>query len=188
MFRKSGLFFRHWLKTPKSVGAIVPSSDALAAAMARGVPKRDGYVIELGGGTGVITQGLLNSGIKPEKLIVVERDPLFHDLLVKRFPKLNIIKGNATDLQSLVRPLGVNQAIAIVSGLPLIGMPKPVQHQIMNESKALIGAESPFIQFTYSLFCPLDREGFKIHGRRLERVFNNIPPASVWAYYKNPSA
>lgn len=186
MFRKTGIFFRHWLKTPKSVGAIVPSSEALAAAMARGVPKKDGYVIELGGGTGVITQGLLNSGVLPDKLIVIERDPLFYDLLVKRFPKLNIIKGNATHLQELVRPLGVTQAIAIVSGLPLIGMAKPVQHKIMDEAKALMGPESPFIQFTYSLFCPLDRQGFKIHGRRLERVFNNIPPASVWAYFKNP--
>ena len=185
MVKKNGLFFWRWLQSPKTVGAVVPSSEALAAAMARAVPLADGYVIELGGGTGVITQALLNRGVDPKKLIVIERDPTFYNLLIKRFPNLVIINGNATDLTKLVAAAAaIRQASAIVSGLPLIGMPKPVQHKIMDECKALMGTQSPFVQFTYSLFSPLNRQEFSLTGQRLERIFNNIPPASVWQYYK----
>jgi len=60
----------------------------MAAAMARLVPAdSQDLVVELGGGTGVITQALLEAGIAPARLIVVERDEALHDLLVKRFPR-----------------------------------------------------------------------------------------------------
>src|SRR5512145_1917528 len=69
------VFLKAWLKSPLRVGAIAPSGDRLARAMAQVVPRRSALpVVELGGGTGSITAALLRR-IPAERLIVVERDP-----------------------------------------------------------------------------------------------------------------
>jgi len=64
------------LRAPRRVGAIAPSGNALADAMAREIPGGDGIVIELGGGTGSVTAGLLRAGIAADRLVVVEQDKL----------------------------------------------------------------------------------------------------------------
>ncbi|MGH6882786.1 MAG: hypothetical protein ACREFM_17835, partial [Hypericibacter sp.] len=75
-----------WIRNPMKLGAIVPSSRELALAMARLVPTdRKGPVVELGGGTGVITRGLIETGIAPEDLIVIERDPTLHACCISSF-------------------------------------------------------------------------------------------------------
>ncbi len=179
------LFLKRWLKDPLKIGAIAPSSRELAAAMARLVPAdSQDPVIELGGGTGVITQALLESGIAPTRLIVVERDEALHDLLVKRFPEVRILLGNAADLASLLRPLGITRACAVVSGLPLLAMRESVRDRIVDGSFALLGRAAPFIQFTYGLASPIPRRKLGVQGEVKSRVLNNLPPASVWLYYR----
>lgn len=179
------LFLKRWLKDPLMIGAIAPSSRELAAAMARLVPAdSQDPVIELGGGTGVITQALLEAGIAPTRLIVVERDEALHDLLVKRFPEVRILLGNAADLGELLRPLGVTRACAVVSGLPLLAMRDSVRDRIVEESFALLGPAAPFIQFTYGLVSPIPRRKLGIQGEVKSRVLNNLPPASVWLYHR----
>ena len=68
----SGLFLREWLAHPQRTGAVAPSSPKLAAAMARWLPDDpESFVLELGPGTGAVTQALLNRGLREEKLIAV---------------------------------------------------------------------------------------------------------------------
>jgi len=177
------LFLKRWLKDPLKIGAIAPSSRELAAAMARLVPANSqDLVIELGGGTGVITQALLEAGISPARLIVVERDEALHDLLVKRFPEVRILRGDAADLAGLLRPLGITRACAVVSGLPLLAMRDSVRDRIVEESFALLEAGAPFIQFTYGPYSPVGRERLGVSGKVATWVPANLPPASVWVY------
>src|SRR5262249_4384 len=110
------LFLRRWLKDPLKIGAIAPSGRDLAAAMARLVPNdSQNPVIELGGGTGSITEAVLEAGVARSRLFVVERDEALHDLLVRRFPQVRILLGDAAELTALLRPLGISRASAIVS-------------------------------------------------------------------------
>jgi phosphatidylethanolamine/phosphatidyl-N-methylethanolamine N-methyltransferase len=179
------LFLKRWLKDPLMIGAIAPSSRELAAAMARLVPgDSQDPVIELGGGTGVITQALLEAGIAPSRLIVVERDEALHDLLVKRFPQVRVLLGNAADLTALLQPLGITKVCAVVSGLPLLAMRESVRDRIAEESFALLEPGAPFIQFTYGLVSPIPRRKLGVHGEVKSRVLNNLPPASVWLYHR----
>jgi phosphatidylethanolamine/phosphatidyl-N-methylethanolamine N-methyltransferase len=172
-----------WIRNPMKLGAIVPSSRELALAMARLVPTdRKGPVIELGGGTGVITRGLIETGIAPEDLIVIERDPTLHALLHKQFPTARIILGDATELSRLLAPMHLPPVRAVVSGLPLLSMSKPVQQKIVEEAIKVVGKDGPIIQFTYGPFSPIARRRFGLVGRVAERVFANLPPASVWEY------
>src|SRR5262245_11509351 len=81
--RKNGLrildevaFIRSWIEKPISMGAVTPSGRALARAMARYVdPDVPGPVVELGSGTGAVTQALVDKGIDPARLVLVEFNP-----------------------------------------------------------------------------------------------------------------
>ena len=66
-------FIRSWLEKPLSTGAVLPSGKALARTMARYVdPNVTGPVIELGPGTGAVTEALVEQGIEPSRLVLVE--------------------------------------------------------------------------------------------------------------------
>ena len=91
MYSDSQMFFRQWLRKPLRIGAVAPSSRELADAMARLVPNPpDGPVVELGGGTGPITAALLEVGIPPGQLYVIEREPQLHRHLQLRFPGVHV--------------------------------------------------------------------------------------------------
>src|SRR5262245_64391930 len=69
-------FFRTWMEKPLSMGAVTPSGKALARTMADYVdPNSDGPIIELGPGTGPVTEALVARGIDPERMVLVEFDP-----------------------------------------------------------------------------------------------------------------
>lgn len=183
------IFLARWLKAPHRIGALAPSSRYLAGAMARQVDIRQArLVVELGGGTGSITRALLAAGVAPEKLIVVERDERLHLLLVERFPGLRVLHGDAAQLVSLLRPLGITSASAIVSSLPLLSMPKRLRHRIVEQSFALLGERGNLVQFTYGLASPLPEREFAVSGRVAARVWRNLPPAFVWRFERARSA
>src|SRR5262245_7740250 len=69
-------FFRTWMEKPLSMGAVTPSGKALARTMAEYIdPDSDGPIIELGPGTGPVTEALVARGIDPERMVLVEFDP-----------------------------------------------------------------------------------------------------------------
>ena len=181
-----GTWFRVWVKDPLKVGAIVPSSAGLARAMARLVPlDRPGPVIELGGGTGVVTAALLAAGIPATSLVVIERDPALHRLLARRFPAVHVLAGDATDLVQLLAPLALGPARAVVSSLPLLAMARETQTRIVEAALAVMAPDAPIIQFTYGLFSPIDRGALDLDGEVADRVLINLPPARVWRYYRS---
>jgi phosphatidylethanolamine/phosphatidyl-N-methylethanolamine N-methyltransferase len=184
MFAESRLLFKLWLKNPRKIGAVAVSSAELAAAMARQVPRGPGYVVELGGGTGSVTKALLKAGIPPEKLIVVERDPTLHKLLQERYPGVKVLLGDAARLQPLLKREGIDHVRAIVSSLPLVSMKRTLQDRITAQVFNVLEPGAPLIQFTYSLFSPIPRRRFGVHGEVGDRVLQNLPPASVWVYRK----
>src|SRR5207248_10617454 len=103
--REYRIVLRQWMKNPMGIGAVAPSSRRLADAMARQVPAHgNGPVVELGGGTGNITAGLLRAGIAPSRLVVVERDPTLHRLLQHRYPRLRVVEGDAAALGHACSP------------------------------------------------------------------------------------
>jgi phosphatidylethanolamine/phosphatidyl-N-methylethanolamine N-methyltransferase len=177
-----GLFFARWLKAPHKIGALVPASRHLARAMAGQITPEAGLVIELGGGTGSVTQALLEAGLPPERLIVVERDPAFYALLKKQFPFIKVVRGDAARLRALLAPLGVHRVATVVSSLPLLSMPKQLRHRIVEESFALLAERGTFIQYTYGAFSPLRRRKSGLKGEIAERVWRNFPPAAVWRF------
>jgi phosphatidylethanolamine/phosphatidyl-N-methylethanolamine N-methyltransferase len=181
------VFLKAWLKSPLRVGAIAPSGDRLARAIARVVPKSKLPVVELGGGTGSITTALLRR-IGPERLIVVERDPELARHLRRKFPAVRVVQGDARHIDRDLKALGIGPVGVVVSGLPLVAMPKRIQREILEASFRLLEPGGPFIQFTYSLFSPVPRREFGLAGGPVARVLQNVPPASIWIFRRREGA
>jgi phosphatidylethanolamine/phosphatidyl-N-methylethanolamine N-methyltransferase len=179
-------FFRQWLRAPRRMGSVAPSSHHLARAMARQIPAQalaeKSAIVELGGGTGSITRGLLEAGVKADRLFVVERDPTLAELLRSRFTGAHVLCGDATSLPALLQPFGIHRVGAIVSGLPLLLFPEPVLAQLVDACFALLGSAHPLIQFTYGLKSPLASQSERLTARRVAWVPRNLPPAFVWTY------
>src|SRR5688572_779200 len=96
-------FIRSWFEKPLSIGAVTPSGKALARAMARYVdPDSDGPVIELGPGTGPVTEALLARGVAESRLVLVEFNPHFCRILRTRYPEATVLQGDAYSLGKLL--------------------------------------------------------------------------------------
>jgi phospholipid N-methyltransferase len=92
-----GRFIRSWIQNPLAIGALAPSGRLLAKRMARGLDET-ARVIERGAGTGTVTQALLDAGVKPENLYLVERDQHFLGILARRFPNCPLVAADALHL------------------------------------------------------------------------------------------
>ena len=184
-------FFGRWLRNPARVGSVVPSSRALAAAMAAEIdPLAPGVVVELGGGTGNITAALLNCGIRPTDIVVIEREASLAEMITKRFPEVTVILGDAQHLQSLLQHAGVGKVKAIVSGLPLLSLPRDTERWILNQCFAVLPVDGYLVQFTYGPRAPVERsiaESLKLMSARAAWVLENLPPAAVWVYRRQAS-
>lgn len=186
-------FFRQWLKNPLSVAALSPSSKQLARLMVRELPANAKTVIELGGGTGVFTQAMLDHGVDPQRLLVVELNEELHQFLRDRFPRVQMVCGDARELPVLARQLAfpADGAVdAVVSGLGLLSMPRTLQRDILRAAFAVLAPEGRMIQFTYGPVSPVPRETLDELGLTVRRggfAWWNIPPASVFVYQRTRS-
>lgn len=180
--KESGIFIfiREIVMSPFSMGAAWPSSKKLAMAMAQKVslPVSD-LVVELGGGTGVVTGALLDCNIPAANITVIERSPALVSYLRQRFPALNIVEGDARFLSNLLNS-NKEKVSVIISSLPLRTLPNKVVNEIIDQVQQLLKPGGLFIQFTYSskyFSRPLENTNFKLISS--EYVWLNFPPARL---------
>ena len=176
-------FIRTWFENPLSTGAVMPSSKALARTMASYVdPTSTGPVIELGPGTGPVTEALVQRGVDPKRLILVEFDADFARLLRTRYPAATVVQGDAYRLKRLLGDTVREPAAAMVSGLPLVTKPLRTRLRLMSDALSLLAPGAPFIQFTYAPVPPIPRGLAGISSESSETIWLNLPPARVWVY------
>ncbi len=176
-------FIRSWIEKPLSTGAVMPSSKVLARVMARYVdPLSDGPVIELGPGTGPVTEALVQRGVDPKRLLLVEFNPDFCRLLRKRYPAATVVQGDAYRLRRLLGALLREPAAAVVSGLPLVTKPLRTRLRLISDAMAMLAPGAPFVQFTYAMVPPIPKALSGIKAEASELIWLNVPPARVWVY------
>ncbi len=188
--RHDAMFFARWLRDPRGMGSVVPSGRTLALAMAE--PAAKAYktpILELGGGTGTVTEALLECGLDPNDLIVFERDVQLHRHLEQRFPQVRVVLGDAAHADRVLAQMGVEAVGGVVSSLPLLSMPLLTRRRILGSAFRCLGPEGFLLQFTYGPVSPLpDRmlSNLGLRGRAIDRVWRNVPPATVWRYERHP--
>lgn len=182
-------FIRSWLEKPLATGAVMPSGKVLARTMASYVdPDCSGQVIELGPGTGALTEALVQQGIHPSRLMLVEFNPTFCRLLRSRYPEATVVQGDAYIVKKLLGGLLTEPAAALVSGLPLMTKPLKTRMRLLGEALSLLKPNAPFIQFTYAVMSPIPRKPVGVTSEASDRIWLNLPPARVWVYRKPEAA
>jgi|GEM_PF-327009 len=179
-------FIRSWIEKPLSIGAVTPSGKALARTMAAYVdPDVPGPIVELGPGTGPVTEALVAQGVDPARLVLVEFNPHFCRLLRERYPTATVVQGDAYSLKRLLAGLLQEPAAAVVSGLPLFTKPMQMRLRLLFEAFSVMQAGAPFVQFTYHAVAPVPKALDRVRAEASERVWMNIPPARVWIYRRD---
>ena len=174
-------FLRALIARPKNIGALMPSSPALAEAIASQINPHLGPVLEIGPGTGVVTEAILARGVAPERLTLLEYDEDLAGHLAERYPRAHVIHGDAFELDRLLGPRDGNPFGAIVSGIPLLN------HSMARRQAFVLGLGrrlmpgAPLIQFSYGPQAPVKAPpGYTV--TRTASILANIPPAKVWVY------
>ena len=177
-------FLRALIARPKNIGALMPSSPALAEAIARQIDPHVGPVLEIGPGTGVVTEAILARGAMAERLTLVEYDEDLARHLAERFPRIRVIQGDAFDLDRALGPPNGSPYGAVVSGVPLLNHSMERRQAFMAGLIRRMMPTAPLIQFSYGPQAPVvPPPGYNVV--RTATVLANIPPAKVWVYRKD---
>ena len=178
-------FLRSWIEKPLHMGAVMPSGKLLARTMAQYVDRESkGPVIELGPGTGAITNALIEHGVDQKRLVLVEYNPGFCALLRDRYPHAKVVQGDAYALRDSLGVVLNAPASAVVSGLPLVTKPMLTRLKLMRDAFLALAPGAPFVQFTYSVAPPIPKSLPGVSTEASERIWMNLPPARVWVYRK----
>ena len=182
-------FLRSFLRSPGSVGSIAPSSRSLAEAMIAGTNlDKAQMVVELGPGTGAITQTIISSIGRNSSFLAMELDARAVQRLRQRFPDVNICHDSAEKIRSHLGRYGRRHADVIVCSIPWAVMPQEVQRTIMQHVAAALAPDGVFTACTY-IGAPLTARG-RHYGHLLRNLFStvevskmiwgNVPPALVY--------
>ena len=178
-------FLRSWIEKPLHMGAVMPSGKLLARTMAQYVDvESKGPVIELGPGTGAITNALIEHGVDQKRLVLVEYNPGFCALLRDRYPQAKVVQGDAYALRASLAAVLDAPASAVVSGLPLVTKPMLTRLKLIRDAFVALAPGAPFVQFTYSVAPPIPKSLPGVSTEASERIWMNLPPARVWVYRK----
>jgi phosphatidylethanolamine/phosphatidyl-N-methylethanolamine N-methyltransferase len=181
------LFIQEWLANPQGVGAVAPSSRQLAVAMAKWLPlDPDSYVLELGPGTGVVTESLLARGLRQERLVAIEQNSKMAGMLREKFPRAQIITGDAWKMDDLLRRRRepIEKVGAVISSLPLLNFPKAEAERLGEKIRSVLEPDGKWVQFTYRIHKrhPRGTTSFQLHASKI--VWFNLPPARVSVFSK----
>lgn len=172
-------FLHRFVRTPRQIGSVSPSSIHLARTMVRDVPwNRCKVIAELGAGTGAITRMIESSRRPGSRFHVFEMDPAFRKSLAGEFADV-LLHSDARDLLNALRNTGDTYANVIFSGLPFTLMHEEHRSALLDAITQALAPEGSLVAFQYTpLFLPAFRQYF----RRVQVRFVplNLPPAFVY--------
>lgn len=175
-------FVKEYVKQPRTVGAVMPSSKALARQMVEAIDFDEmRSIAEFGPGTGVFTEEILRRKRDGTVLMLIEENLEFYELLYDRYRKradVVVIQGSAEDVREHMQKYGMSRLDAIVSGLPFASLPNDVSHAILRVTNQVLAPGGVFVTFQYSMMKKALFERY-FAGMEWQRVWWNVPPAYV---------
>lgn len=176
------LFFRRWLSDPLQMGSIIPSSRVLSSRIARlAAAGGHGHIVEIGAGTGVISRALIEAGVAPERIVLVEIVPEMAEHLRRALPGTNVLCADAFTLPQHVPARILGDITSVICGIPLVMLPIEKQRQFVQAVEG-IAPGLGFLLYTYCITSPLPYRELGLSAVRETWTPMNFPPASVWRY------
>jgi phosphatidylethanolamine/phosphatidyl-N-methylethanolamine N-methyltransferase len=190
------LFLNHFRKSPRTVGAIAPSSQRLARAMLDGLSlelEPGVRVVELGPGTGAVTGEIARRLPDGAVCLAIDVDPVFSARVGARWPQIDSVCDRAERLVEIARARDLLPVDHIVSGLPFASLPASTAGEIVEAIVASLRVGGTFTTFQYvhaysfrsavTVRRTLTREMASSPSRT--RVLGNLPPAVVLRWRKH---
>lgn len=178
-------FARAFLKSPRVVASVVPSSRLVERRVVQAAQASTSRVIvEFGGGTGGTTRALLRGLPADGRLLVIERTAEFIKGLERiGDPRLTVAHDCASSIVGQLERLGLGSADAIVSGIPFSTLPEALAREIVDALYAALAPGGRFVAYQFT-----DRVADYVRPvmgePRIESEFWNIPPVRVFTWYK----
>ena len=182
------VFLRAFLRTPKRIGSVTPSSSVLARLMVDAADIHEGHVVvELGAGTGPFTREI-HSRYPDNPFLALEPGAELAAVLRTELPGVAIREGLAQELPQLAREWGYEKVDRVVSGLPWALWSKVLQNDILDNMIRCMNTDAKFVTFTYlhSGVMPAARSFRRELTNRFEVVktshvaWRNMPPAYAY--------
>lgn len=193
MTQAARLFLRQFARSPRTIGAVVPSSPALAQAMVAPIDFATARtIVEFGPGTGAFTRVIAHH-LRPQcRYLGIELNGTFCHRLTTEFPRLGFVHGSVADLTPILASQGIAEVDAIVSGLPWATLPLSLQETVFSAVDRVLAPGGLFLTFGYvqSLLLPgawALRERLRHSFGRVSRskvIWANIPPAFAYICHK----
>ena len=140
------------------------------------------HILEVGAGTGSVTDALLSRGLPPGRLVVIERDPALVSYLRERFPHVRIRCGDAKHAAAILRDEGISQVHTLISSLPIRNLNHRDRVAVVRGMMTALAPDGQLIQFTYAANCPIPTARLGLRAECLGRIWMNLPPAAVWRF------
>lgn len=186
--RQGLAFFLGFLRRPKAVGSVIPSSRFLEQRIVDVAALADvRVVVELGPGTGGTTRAILAAMPEHARLLAIELDPEFVELLrADADPRLIVHHGSAEDIQSILRAHGLSQPDVVISGIPFSTIPDDCGLSILRKVWACLAPNGRFVAYQFrNRVGQLGRRLFGTPEVALELF--NAPPMRVYRWQKSLS-
>jgi len=185
--RSSLAFLRRFIHRPKQVASIIPSSRFLERRLVKlGAVADANTVVELGPGTGGTTRALLRALPAHGKLLAMEIDPVFSDMLRAGIqdPRLIVHETTAEQIVTAIASHHLPAPELVISGIPFSTMPRDCGIRIMRAVRAVLAPGGRFIAYQVSgRVAELGREAFfRSADRHVELL--NVPPVRVYCWHK----
>jgi len=146
----------------------------------------ESFVLELGPGTGAVTDALIKRGLREDRLVAIERNPKMARLLRDKFPRAQIINGDAWHLDHLLRSRRepIESVGAVISSLPLLNFPREEAEDLTQKIRAVLEPDGNWVQYSYHLGRNQIRGASTFRLRASKIVWLNFPPARVSVFHK----
>ena len=182
-------FLSRAVRNPGKVGAVAPSSLHLARSMATVVPTTGSpVVVEIGPGTGALSPAVRERMPSRGRHLAVELDDGMVSYLRGSLPWLEVVQGDAANLEQLLADSGVDRVDAVISGLPWAIFGGEDQEDILRQVGRVLAPQGALTTFAY--VHALGMSGARQFRRRLggafdevlttRTVWRNLPPAMAY--------
>lgn len=179
-------FLRGFLKRPKEVGSVIPSSRFLERRIVKSADLASAsLVVELGPGTGGTTRAVLRHLAPDARLLAIEINPHFATLLREhvRDPRLIVHEGSAADIPSALAKYDLPAPDVILSGIPFSTMPQELGTSILESVRDALAPGGRFV--AYQFRDRVEKLGRRVFGRAsVQLELLNVPPMHVYRWDK----